>query len=61
MFAAGDAEGKGVEIVEEVHILHDDLFRHVDPGPREIQDTAYARFDQMVGRALRAFRRRVFS
>ena len=33
VFAAGDAEGKGVEIVEEVHILHDDLFRHVDSGP----------------------------
>ena len=30
----------------------------MDPGPREIQATAYARFDQMVGRALRAFRRR---
>lgn len=45
-------------MVEEVHIFHNDFFRRVDPGPHEIQDTTYARLDQVVGRALRAFRRR---
>lgn len=50
-------EGKGVEVVEKIHVLHIDVFGHLDARGGEIQDGGDARVHQMGGSPLGSFRR----
>ena len=52
VLASRDAEGQRVEIVEEIHVFHEDLGGHVNAGAREIQDAADPGVDEVIGGAL---------
>ena len=53
-----DIEREFVEVVEEIHVFDKNLVRNVDAGARKVEDAAHARVKQVIGGALRSFRRR---